>query len=87
MFYYACICSCALHSFFTGPPALSVNVTKNITNSSIVVQWDVVDDYLPTSYIVTWTSERDDIQVATLIEQTSYTITGLTVNTVYSYYC
>ena len=61
-----------------------MNVTKNITNSSIVVQWDVVDDFLPTSHTVTWTSERDDTQVATLMEQTSYTITGLTLDTVYT---
>ena len=57
---------------------------KNIGNSSIVVQWDTVDDFLPTSYTVTWTDGRDLFQVATLIEQTSYTITGLTVNTVYT---
>ena len=61
-----------------------MNVTKNITNSSIVVQWDAVDDFLPTTYTVTWTDGRDDIQVATLTEQTSYTITGLTLNTVYT---
>ena len=69
---------------FTDPPALSVNVTKNIETLSIVVQWDVVDDFLPTNYTVTWTSESDDIQVTTPIEQTSYILTGLTVNTVYT---
>ena len=71
---------------FTGPSPLMVilNIIKNIESSSIVVQWDAVDDFLPTSYTVTWTSERDDIQVATLIEQTSYTITGLTLDTVYT---
>ena len=57
---------------------------KIIESSLIVVQWNAVDDSLPTSYTVTWTSERDDIQVATLIEQTSYTITGLTLDTVYT---
>ena len=69
---------------FTGLPALSVNVTKNIETLSIVVQWDVVDNSLPTNYTVTWTSESDGIQVATPIEQTSYILTGLTVNTVYT---
>ena len=54
---------------------------KNIETSSIVVQWDAVDDFLPTIYTVTWT---DAMQVATLIEQTSYTITGLTLDTVYT---
>ena len=43
-----------------------------------------MDDFLPTIYTVTWTSESDGIQVATLIEQTSYTITGLTLDTVYT---
>ena len=62
-----------------------MNITKNIGSSSIVVQWDAVDDFLPITYIVTWTSQRDHIvQVATLIEQTSYTITGLTLDTVYN---
>ena len=45
-----------------------------------------MDDSLPTTYTVTWTSERDlnNVQVKTLIEQSSYTITGLTLDTVYT---
>ena len=43
-----------------------------------------MDDFPNTTYTVTWTDGRDDIQVATLIEQTSYTITGLTLDTVYN---
>ena len=63
-----------------------MNITKNITDSSVVVQWNEVEDYLlTTTYTVTWTSERDYIfQAATLIEQSSYTITGLTLDTVYT---
>ena len=57
---------------------------KDTESLSIVVQWDAVDDFLFTTYTITWISERDDIQVATLIEQISYTITGLTVNTEYT---
>ena len=58
---------------------------KNTESSSIVVQWDEVDDSLTTTYIVTWTSERDHItHPVTLIEQSSYTITGLTLDTVYT---
>ena len=70
----------------TGPSALTVNITNNIESSSIVVQWDEVDDSLSTTYTVTWTSERDlnNVQVKTLIEQSSYTITGLTLDTVYT---
>ena len=62
-----------------------MNITKNITDSSVVVQWNEVEDYLlTTTYTVTWTSERDYIfQAAILIEQSSYTITGLTLDTVY----
>ena len=54
-------------------------------NLSVDVQWDEVDDSLPTTYVVTWTSERDYIvKVTNLIEQSSYTITGLTLDTVYT---
>ena len=75
IFCYAC---------FTGPSALTVNVIKNVRSSSIVVQWDAVDDFLTTSYTITWTRAGGGLpQVATLTEQTSYTITGLALNTVY----
>ena len=57
----------------------------NTENSSITVQWDEVDDSLTTTYAVTWTSERDHIlHHVTLTEQSSYTITGLTLDTVYT---
>ena len=68
----------------TEPSALTVNIIKNISNSSVVVQWDAVDDSLPITYTVTWTDEKDDNGVATVEEQTSYTITGLTRDTVYT---
>ena len=68
-------------SLFAGPSALTVTI-KNITNSSIVVQWDAVDDSLHTTYTVHWSDEEDD--VATVEEQTSYTITGLILDTVYT---
>ena len=69
---------------FIGPSPLTVNVMKNINTSSIVVQWDAVDDFLITSYTITWTRAGGGLQVATLTEQTSYTITGLTLDTVYT---
>ena len=71
---------------FTAPPALTVTMTKNPESPSVVVQWDEVDDSLTTYYTVTWTSERDlnNVQVKLLIEQSSYTITGLTLDTVYT---
>ena len=62
-----------------------MNVIENATALSTVVQWDEVDDSLNTTYIVTWTSERDHItHHSTLTEQSSYTITGLTLDTVYT---
>ena len=67
-----------------GPSALRVNIMKN---SSIVVQWDTVDDFLPTVYTITWTSDRDINGVDTVDvdePETSYTITGLTLDTVYT---
>ena len=66
---------------FTGPPALNVNIMKNI---EIVVHWDLVDDFLPTTYTVTWTDDRELFEVATVQEETSHTITGLTLDTVYT---
>ena len=71
---------------YVGPPALTVNITKHTESSSIVVQWDEVDDSLTTTYLITWTSERDlnNVQVKTVEEQSSYTITGLTLDTVYT---
>ena len=74
-----------LNLIFTAPPALTVNITKNTESSSIVVQWDEVDDSLTTTYIVTWSSERDHIvNHFTLIEESSYAVTGLTLDTVYT---
>ena len=62
-----------------------MNITTNAESSSIVVQWDIVDDFLITAYIVTWTSERDHIlHHVALTEYSSYTITGLTLDTVYT---
>ena len=63
-----------------------MNVTKNTENSSIVVQWDEVDYSFHTAYTVVWINERDlnNIQSHTLIEQSSYTISGLTLDTVYT---
>ena len=44
-----------------------------------------MDDSLLTTYIVTWTSNGiNSIHSHTLIEQSSYTITGLTLDTVYT---
>ena len=61
---------------------------KGIKGPSIVVQWDEVDDSLPTTYIVVWISERDlnyyNVQVKAVEEKSSYTITGLTLDTVYT---
>ena len=89
MAFYAYVCSYIITVIiiftYIGPPALTVNITKHTESSSIVVQWDEVDDSLPTTYLVIWTSENDlnDVQVKTVEEQSSYTITGLTLNTVY----
>ena len=62
-----------------------MTTTRNIGDLSVVVQWDEVDDFLPTNYTVTWTSGgTNSIQSHTLIEQSSYTITGFTLDTVYT---
>ena len=43
-----------------------------------------MDNFLPTNYIITWTDGGDLFDVATVDEQTSYTITGLTLDIVYT---
>ena len=79
------LCKIIFYACFTDPSVLTVNIIEKTENSSVVVQWDEVDDSLPITYIVTWTSERDKIlHPVTLIEQSSYTITGLTLDTVYT---
>ena len=62
-----------------------MNIIKNIENSSIVVhvQWDAVDDFLP-SYMLNWNDGSDQAEAAFVAQQTSYTITGLTLDTVYT---
>ena len=72
-------------SLFPGPPALAVNIMKSIRNNFAIVQWDEVDDYIPTNYTVTWANNgTNSMQSHTLIEQSPYTITGLTLDTVYT---
>ena len=69
---------------FVGPSSLNVTITKNIKSSSIVLQWDAVDDSLITNYAITWSRAGGGLQIATPTEQTSYTITGLTLDIVYT---
>ena len=45
-----------------------------------------MDDFLHTTYTIIWTDDRDLHGVDTVEEQTSYTITGLTLDTVYTIY-
>ena len=61
-----------------------MNIVKNLTNLSIVVQWNVVDGFLPMSYTINWNGGRDQAQAAAVANQTSFTITGLTLDTVYT---
>ena len=61
-----------------------MNVIENATALSTVVQWDEVDDPLNTNYTVTWASERDIVHPVTLTEQSSYTIAGLILDTLYT---
>ena len=80
---YMCSYVC-FTSVYAGPSALTVKIMKNIESLSILVQWDAVDDSLPTTYTIIWTDEGGLFEVAILIEQTSYAITGLTLDTVYT---
>jgi len=62
---------------FTAPPILMVNFIKDITSSSLVVQWNAVDDVI--HYVLTWSGGG-----FVVTRLTSYTITGLTVDTTYT---
>jgi len=57
-----------------------VKFIKNITSSSLVVQWNAVSDISDIYYAVTWRSGGGFI----ITRMTSYTITGLTVDTTYT---
>jgi len=59
-----------------------VKFIKNLRNSSLVVQWNAVGDISDTVYIVYWSSGT--IQGSIVTRMTSYTITGLTVDTTYT---
>ena len=62
-----------------------MNITKDIESLSLVVQWDAAEDFIDTIYTVLWGNGSNPIfKVATVTEQTSYTITGLTLDTVYT---
>ena len=61
-----------------------LNIMKIDENVSAIVQWDVADVSLPTTYTVNWTSITTPMQSATGTDQSSYTITGLTLDTVYT---
>ena len=62
-----------------------MNITKDIESLSLVVQWDAVEDFIDTTYTLVWSSETNHIlRVVPLTEWTSYTITGLTLDTVYT---
>ena len=73
-----------MREYFTGPSALTVNATKNSESLSVDVQWDAEDDSLNTTCAVNLTSDGIVVRTVALINQTSYTITGLTLDTVYT---
>ena len=70
---------------YTVPSALTANITKDIESSSLVVQWDAMEDFIETIYTIRWDNRTNYTpKVVTVTEQTSYTITGLTLDTVYT---
>ena len=74
-----------MYACFTGPSALQVITTKSTMRLSVVVQWDEVYSTVPITYLVTWTSERGHNGSSPgLTYLTSYTITGLMLDRVYT---
>ena len=69
----------------TGPSGISLNITKTIENSSAYLQWDTMNDTLQTTYYtLTLSITEDNSQTVNLVDQTSYTITGLALDSVYT---
>ena len=81
---YICITIIHTRISILDPSVFTVNIIKSYENSSIVLQWDAVDDSLPTMFIVTWEKAGDNDHAVTIREQTSYRITGLALDTVYT---
>ena len=67
---------------FTGLPVVRISVMKNFEFSLIVVRWDEVVNV--SNYTVTWTSDGTFLSSETLIQQSSFTLNGLTLDTVYN---
>ena len=66
------------------PNAVNIRNPDDITNESIVVQWDAVDDIFPVTYNVTWYNESGIIGMDT-VNGTSYNVTGLTATITWVY--
>ena len=64
---------------------LTVNIIENTENSSLVIQWDEVDDSIPTTYLCSNIDYNNfPIHSDTLIEQSPNTIIGSTFDTIYT---
>ena len=61
---------------------MNVNIIKNTESSSIVLYWDEVNDFVHTTYTIVWGGGNQTSIVEDPV--TSYTITGLTLDTVYT---
>lgn len=71
--------------YYCGTSILYESIPLCIIFYITIVKWNKVNDSLPTTYIVTWTSERDHIVKSPgLVGLTSYAITGLTLDAVYT---
>ena len=71
--------------FNVGPPIAPINIRfspDDITNESLVIQWDAVIDLFTVTYIVRWYRGDEEIGMAS-VDEPSYTVTGLTANTFY----
>ena len=77
-----------MYYFTVLSPAAPVNIRfppQSITDVSFVVQWDTVINQSVDRYIVSvyWTDDGNPVQTVT-VDETSYTVTGLTPNTTYT---
>ena len=80
-----CIYSVCFILVYPTVPDRPMNIrfpASDITSTSFVVQWDVVDD--TDLYSVTWRTGRLNSSRETATSQTSRTVTGLTPNTTYA---
>ena len=77
-----------MYYFTVSSPAAPVNIKfppQSITDVSFVVQWDAVINQSVDRYIISvYRTDNENLIQSVTVDETSYTVTGLTPNTTYT---